>query len=61
LKQCRLPLTGKGVVDVIITELAVFHVTDRGLVLIYLQPGVDVKTVTEKTEANFYYDSVRFK
>lgn len=53
LEQCRLPLTGKGVVDLIITELAVFRVTEEGLVLEELQEGVDLETVREKTEASF--------
>ncbi|MFL6563164.1 MAG: 3-oxoacid CoA-transferase subunit B [Bacillus sp. (in: firmicutes)] len=53
LEQCRLPLTGKGVVDLIVTELAVFRVTVEGLVLEELQEGVDLKTVLEKTEATF--------
>lgn len=53
LEQCRLPLTGKGVVDVIVTDLAVFHVTNQGLVLEELQDGVDLETVKAKTEA-FY-------
>jgi acetate CoA/acetoacetate CoA-transferase beta subunit len=53
LEQCRLPLTGKGVVDVIVTELAVFHVTGEGLVLEELQEGVALEEVKEKTEATF--------
>jgi acetate CoA/acetoacetate CoA-transferase beta subunit len=53
LEQCRLPLTGKGVVDLIVTELAVFRVTEAGLVLEELQEGVDLETVKEKTEARF--------
>lgn len=53
LEQCRLPLTGKGVVDVIVTELAVFRVTEEGLVLEELQDGVDLETVKAKTEASF--------
>ncbi|MEY2196060.1 3-oxoacid CoA-transferase subunit B [Neobacillus sp. BF23-41] len=53
LKQCRLPLTGKGVVDLIVTELAVFRVTAEGLVLEELQDGVKLDTVKEKTEAAF--------
>lgn len=53
LEQCRLPLTGKGVVDLIVTELAVFRVTEAGLVLEELQEGVDLETVKEKTEAAF--------
>lgn len=53
LEQCRLPLTGKGVVDVIVTELAVFRVTEEGLILEELQEGVNLETVKEKTEATF--------
>ncbi|MFJ5716090.1 CoA transferase subunit B [Neobacillus sp. NPDC093127] len=53
LEQCRLPLTGKGVVDMIVTELAVFRVTEEGLVLEELQEGVSLETVKEKTEAAF--------
>ncbi|MGF6952664.1 acetate CoA/acetoacetate CoA-transferase beta subunit [Neobacillus sp. B4I6] len=53
LEQCRLPLTGKGVVGLIVTELAVFRVTVEGLVLEELQDGVELDTVKEKTEAAF--------
>jgi acetate CoA/acetoacetate CoA-transferase beta subunit len=53
LEECRLPLTGKGVVDIIVTELAVFSVAEDGLILEELQEGVDLETVREKTEATF--------
>lgn len=53
LEECQLPLTGKGVVDLIITELAVFSVTEDGLILEELQEGVDLDTVKEKTAAIF--------
>jgi 3-oxoacid CoA-transferase len=54
LKQCTLPITGKGVVNLIITELAVFEVKKGGgLVLIELQPGVTEETVRSKTGVPF--------
>ena len=53
LDHCSLPLTGKGVVDLIVTELAVFRITDEGLILEELQDGADLETVKEKTEAPF--------
>jgi 3-oxoacid CoA-transferase len=54
LKQCTLPLTGKAVVDMIITDLCVFEVDpERGLILTELHPGVTVADVREKTGCEF--------
>ncbi|GFG73532.1 3-oxoacid CoA-transferase subunit B [Mycobacterium botniense] len=54
LKQCTLPLTGKGVVDMIITDLCVFDVEPgKGLVLKELHPGVTVGDVRAKTGCDF--------
>lgn len=50
VNECSLPLTGRGVVHRIITDLAVIDVTDRGLVLRELAPGVDEATVRAATE-----------
>ena len=50
LDQCSLPLTGRAVVHRIITDLAVIDVTDEGLVLRELAPGVSAKDVQEKTQ-----------
>ena len=54
LPECTLPLTGKQCMDLIITDLAVFHV-DRGhgLTLIELAPDVSLEEVTAKTAAKF--------
>jgi len=52
LKHCSLPLTGKGVVNRIISDLAVMDVTPAGLVLRETAPGVTVEQVVKMTEAN---------
>jgi len=52
VKKCTYPLTGKEVVDMIVTNLAVIDVTPEGLLLREIAPGVsatDVQAVTEPT------------
>ncbi len=51
LKKCRLPLTGVGVVDLIVTEMAVIEVTPGGLVLREVGPGLTPAEVQKATEA----------
>lgn len=52
LKQCTLPLTAREEVDIIVTEMALMRVTDKGLVLEELGPGVTVEDVIAATDAN---------
>ena len=53
--RCSLPLTGQGVVDLLITDLAVFEIdrTGAGVVLTERAPGVTVEEIRAKTEAKF--------
>jgi 3-oxoacid CoA-transferase subunit B len=54
LKKCTLPLTGVGVVHAIATELAWIAVTEHGLVMEEIAPGVSVEQVRAKTEATLH-------
>jgi len=51
LKQCSLPLTAKGQVDLIVTDMGVIEVTGEGLVLKEIAPETTVDEVIEATEA----------
>jgi 3-oxoacid CoA-transferase subunit B len=50
VKECSLPLTGVGVVNLIVTELGVIEVTPQGLILRELAPGVSPEAVQKVTE-----------
>jgi 3-oxoacid CoA-transferase subunit B len=50
VKECTLPLTGVGVVNLIVTELGVIEVTPKGLVLREVAPGVSPEAVQRATE-----------
>ena len=49
--KCTLPLTGVGVIDMVITDLGVMEVTPNGLNLLELAPGVTVDEIKSKTSA----------
>lgn len=53
VRSCHYPLTSRRKADLIVTELAVFQVTDQGLCLMELADGVSLETVIQLTEARF--------
>jgi len=56
LKRCSLPLTGAGVVDMVITDLGVFTIDKKGpggMTLIELATGVSADEIKAKTEASY--------
>jgi 3-oxoacid CoA-transferase subunit B len=56
LKRCTLPLTGAGVVSLLITELAVFNINRSGMTLTELAPSISIDEVKAKTRADFSVD-----
>jgi 3-oxoacid CoA-transferase subunit B len=58
LPKCTLPLTGVGVIDMVITDLGVMEVTPNGLKLLELAPGVTVDEIKAKTAAKLDVSAV---
>ena len=58
LNRCSLPLTGKQVVNKLVTSLAVLEVTEDGLRLLERAPGVSVDEIREATEPELLTDGV---
>lgn len=54
---CSLPITGKGVVDRVITNLGIFDFAEEGLSLTELANGVSLDEIKKRTEASFLYNS----
>ncbi len=57
LKSCTLPLTAKGEVDMIVTEMGVMEYSSEGLVLVEIAEGVTIDEVKAATEANIIISS----
>lgn len=57
VKECTFPLTARRCVDTIVTEQAVFSVTENGLMLLEIAQGLDLETVRNNTEADFIVSS----
>jgi len=58
LDECTLPLTGRAVVNRIITDIAVIDVTNAGLRLVETAPGVSADEVVERTGTRLLVDDV---
>jgi len=58
LNHCSLPLTGKQVVNKLVTSLAVLEVTEDGLTLLERAPGVSIDEIREATEPELLTDGV---
>ena len=55
LKECDLPLTGMGVVDLVITDLGVFEILPGGMYLRETAPGVGIDEIKSRTDAEFQH------
>jgi len=59
LPKCTLPLTGVGVIDMVITDMGVMEVTPHGLKLLELAPGVTVEEIQANTDAKLDVSAVQ--
>lgn len=61
LPKCTLPLTGVGVIDMVITDMGVMQVTPNGLTLLELAPGVSLEEIEASTDAKMDVSAVSKK
>jgi 3-oxoacid CoA-transferase subunit B len=59
LPKCTLPLTGVGVIDMVITDMGVMEVTPNGLKLLELAPGITVEEIQSQTDAKLDVSAVQ--
>ena len=59
LPKCTLPLTGVGVIDMVITDMGVMEVTPKGLKLLELAPGVTLEEIQALTDATMDVSAVK--
>ncbi|MDN3987146.1 CoA transferase subunit B [Zwartia vadi] len=59
LPKCTLPLTGVGVIDMVITDLGVMEVTPSGLKLLEIAPGVTLDEIQSKTSAKLDVSAIK--
>lgn len=52
-RECSLPLTGKSVVDMIVTDKAVFEINEKGLTLIEISPFSSLEEIKAATDCKF--------
>jgi len=57
LRSCTLPLTGRRVVQRIITDIAVIDISDDGLILRERAPNVSVEEIVDRTDAQLHFDA----
>ena len=59
LPKCTLPLTGVGVIDMVITDMGVMEVTPNGLKLLELAPGITIEEIQANTDAKLDVSTVK--